>query len=68
MRGAKYLQGEAAKKRNVADMLRRTAPNVPLIEAQEVLIRHARELDAQAARLEARAESWGGPIRPDPLP
>lgn len=60
MRGATHLRAQAIEKRNMADMLRRTAPGLSLIKAQEILLQHAQELDAEAARLEARVDYSDG--------
>lgn len=55
--GATKLRAEASRKRTMADMVRRVGSGLSIALDRQRMLRHAQELEAEAARLEAQAVS-----------
>jgi pyruvate/2-oxoglutarate dehydrogenase complex dihydrolipoamide acyltransferase (E2) component len=54
---AAELRAQASRKRAMADMVRRVGSGLSVSSDRQAMLRHAQELEAEAAGLEARAEA-----------
>ena len=57
MKGVSELRAEARAKRQMADVARRVGPGLSITRDRDLMLRHAQELEAEAAGLEAQAAS-----------
>ena len=57
MPNAAYLRGQAAEKRQMAEMLQQTGASLSIAADRAMLLQHAQKLVVEAAELEVQAQA-----------